>query len=501
MNQGNGRNPSRKKRRNPKVNKKIVTITAIGVATLIALFAMKNKADDVTTSKPDTHKINGLFLNKEKRLDIDKMDGSDFIVIEMPNFTEGMGADHVVFESLKLCEEKNKPIAVYLNTVAQNPIEAVSEAHRLHGFLYKYDVNYPFYIDISNISEKVSREELLNIINSYDTELHNLGYLPSFSMKEDLYQQLRDGLSEDVKIQIQSGNKKVQTTNVESVVYNSGFWGMVFGNGYTYDNFETQIYTYQQEPAKYISRVINEGEQEEKLIGIDVSSWQGQINWEETSKHIDFSVLRFCDFYKYNNEGTIDSEFVNNVNGCIQEAVPFGIYGFSRAICSDDGQREAAVMCDFLEENNVKIDCPIFMDIESYKNGDVAELLENKSDKIVEAAEAFCEEIQSRGYTPGIYMNESDYKLFTDACSKANSNIHREIPFWIARYGDSINYNIKEDDISNVDIVDLTVTPQAGVWCHQFTDNGWVPGIDGPVDTNVAYEWALEDFVLKKTIE
>ena len=58
--------------------------------------------------------------------------------------------------------------------------------------------------------------------------------------------------------------------------------------------------------------------------GIDVSKWQGEINWNLAKHDIDFAILRAG--YGQNN---IDEQFIRNANECTRLNIPFGVYWFS----------------------------------------------------------------------------------------------------------------------------------------------------------------------------
>ena len=65
------------------------------------------------------------------------------------------------------------------------------------------------------------------------------------------------------------------------------------------------------------------------MRGIDVSSWQEAINWSLVKGQIDFAIIRLG--YGDNVERQDDKYFLNNVNGCIANNIPFGVYIYSYA--------------------------------------------------------------------------------------------------------------------------------------------------------------------------
>ena len=65
------------------------------------------------------------------------------------------------------------------------------------------------------------------------------------------------------------------------------------------------------------------------MKGIDVSSYQGNINWNLVKNNIDFAIIR-CG-YGDNVESQDDKQFMNNVSGCINNNIPFALYLYSYA--------------------------------------------------------------------------------------------------------------------------------------------------------------------------
>ena len=65
------------------------------------------------------------------------------------------------------------------------------------------------------------------------------------------------------------------------------------------------------------------------MKGIDVSSYQGEINWRIVKNNVDFAIIRLG--YGDDVESQDDECFLNNVKGCIDNDIPFGVYLYSYA--------------------------------------------------------------------------------------------------------------------------------------------------------------------------
>ena len=71
--------------------------------------------------------------------------------------------------------------------------------------------------------------------------------------------------------------------------------------------------------------------------GIDVSSWQGSIDWVRVkSSGVQFAYLRIGPVY-----GCPDSYFERNASECERLGIPYGIYYYSYAGSNSDARREA----------------------------------------------------------------------------------------------------------------------------------------------------------------
>ena len=91
--------------------------------------------------------------------------------------------------------------------------------------------------------------------------------------------------------------------------------------------------------------------------GIDVSVWQGEINWATVKPNIDFAILRAG--YGKNN---IDEQFVRNANECSRLGIPFGVYWFSYALNEQQAKKEADYVCNVVAK--YKLSYPICYDFE-----------------------------------------------------------------------------------------------------------------------------------------
>lgn len=192
------------------------------------------------------------------------------------------------------------------------------------------------------------------------------------------------------------------------------------------------------------------------LKGIDVSQWQGNIDWQKVKgAGVQFAMLRAG--YGRNN---LDTKFHRNAQGAAAAGIPVGLYWFSYALNVEMSRREAQYAVELAKK--YKITWPIAYDLEydtvSYavKNG----VAITKS-LATQMAIAFCEEIKRLGYIPMVYTNLDYLNRYFD---------RSKLPYdlWYAQYASTASVADKE------------------IW--QYSSKGSVPGIAGNVDMNHGYK-------------
>lgn len=192
------------------------------------------------------------------------------------------------------------------------------------------------------------------------------------------------------------------------------------------------------------------------LKGIDISSHQGEINWQEVKNQIDFAIIRLG--YGDNIETQDDRYFIKNANGCINNNIPFGVYIYSYATNlggSASIQSEIDHTKRMLSKISKKPFC-VYIDMEDDSTIKLGKTM------LTNFALEYCKQITQAGYKAGVYANENWFKNYLQVST-------------IASYGYSIwcaKYSSTEPKISsNYDI-----------W--QYSDNGRIAGITGKVDMN-----------------
>lgn len=187
--------------------------------------------------------------------------------------------------------------------------------------------------------------------------------------------------------------------------------------------------------------------------GIDVSKWQGEINWEKVKKSgIEFAIIR--EGYGKKSPNQIDKKFKENIEGAKKAGINCGVYHYSYADSIADAKLEA----EFCLENirGYKLEYPIVIDIED------KEMLKLTNHQRTDICRTFCEEIEKNGYYAMIYTSYSWLKnyLYTEELLK-------DFDLWLAQWGSNKSYS-------------------CGIW--QYSEIGIIDGINGNVDLNIAYK-------------
>lgn len=142
--------------------------------------------------------------------------------------------------------------------------------------------------------------------------------------------------------------------------------------------------------------------------GVDVSSYQGDIDWQQVSdRGVSFAIIRAGGTYYGSGELYEDDNLLKNIDGARAAGLRVGVYFFSQAIDEAEARREASYVVTLLEGR--KLDLPVFFDWERIGN-DTARTDEVENETLTSCAVAFCEQIEASGYKAGVYVyNDTGY--------------------------------------------------------------------------------------------
>lgn len=180
---------------------------------------------------------------------------------------------------------------------------------------------------------------------------------------------------------------------------------------------------------------------------IDVSVWQGQIDWEKVKPNIDGAILR-CG-YGSDYEKQDDTQFRRNADECTRLGIPFGVYLYSYAKTAEQAKSEAAHVLRLIKGYNLSF--PVYYDLEESGTESTAK----------EFAEIFGDIVEAAGYWVGVYANLNWWNNYLSGLERFTK--------WVAQWNKTCDYTGKNLDM----------------W--QYSSTGSVPGISGNVDMNICY--------------
>lgn len=193
-------------------------------------------------------------------------------------------------------------------------------------------------------------------------------------------------------------------------------------------------------------------------MGIDVSKWNGSIDWAAVKNSgVNFVIIR-CG-YRGSSEGALieDPKFRANINGAQNAGIKVGVYFFTQAVNEVEAVEEASMVINLIKGYNISY--PVYLDVEaSHGRGDTISAAQRTAN-----IKAFCGTIQNAGYKAGVYANKTWFTSYINTSQITNYRI------WLAQYASAVTYSGSRYDM----------------W--QYSSKGRVTGISGYVDMNICY--------------
>ena len=201
--------------------------------------------------------------------------------------------------------------------------------------------------------------------------------------------------------------------------------------------------------------IINEYKNENTSIGIDVSKWQGDIDFKKLKENkVEFIFIRIGIQNGFDGEIIMDPYFEYNIKNAIENDIKVGIYFYSYATTNEEANNQASWIIKELE--NYKIDLPIVFDWESWSYFNTLNLSFIKLNNI---SETFIKTVENNGYEGMLYGSKNYLENIWETDNKK---------IWLAHYTNKTTY---EKDYE--------------VW--QICSDGKIDGINGYVDIDIMY--------------
>ncbi|MBE5918642.1 MAG: hypothetical protein E7272_02250 [Pseudobutyrivibrio ruminis] len=192
--------------------------------------------------------------------------------------------------------------------------------------------------------------------------------------------------------------------------------------------------------------------------GIDVSKYQGNIDWKAAKSAVNFAIIR-CG-YRGMHDGQLheDPYFYKNMSGAKAAGINVGVYIYSTALNEAEAVQEAS-MAVAMAGRAGGCSYPIYLDMEDTVRGQSNLSVEQR----MAIVNAFCATVQSSGYKAGFYCSKNWMTARMNA-----SAIPGSCSIWIAQYNTSCTYSGRKN-----------------MW--QYSSKGSVPGIKSHVDMNKSF--------------
>ncbi len=408
------------------MNKKLllISITASSLCLLLVLVVVLLVNKDATkpnvSNKPDTSNVSVSSSNREEVYTDSKsfLNDETFLDEEQP--------------ALKpKDEQKKKEVKLLVSSVSKDIRVTVTDKY---GNKVK---GVPFYIEVEDVGEY--------------KDLDKDGYIYIAGIKPGTYEvSLADNdnysCKESVDIEV---FETVQYEPLEDIRYS-----IVQEKDINVEEEDSRVDEVYKDDTENTSFAENSDGVE---VGIDVSAWQKEIDWEKVkASGVEFVIIR-CG-YRGAKTGALveDSYFYKNLMGAKEAGVKVGVYFFTQAITETEAVEEASMVLALLGDTETEY--PIFIDTEN-TNGRADSL--DKGTR-TEVCDAFCKTIEKSGRKAGIYASRNWFN------TKLNDDKLSDHLRWVAEYASTTAYAKRYE-----------------MW--QYTSSGKVDGINGRVDLDISY--------------
>ncbi|MCR5716135.1 MAG: glycoside hydrolase family 25 protein [Lachnospiraceae bacterium] len=194
--------------------------------------------------------------------------------------------------------------------------------------------------------------------------------------------------------------------------------------------------------------------------GIDVSKFQGQIDWAKVKEAgIEYAIIR-VGLRGYESGKLVEDECaLANLQGAAEQGIPIGVYFFSAATDETEALEEAQFVLDMIE--GYEMAYPVYLDIEPVSS-ESDRTKDMTQEERTDVAIAFLEAVKGAGYEPAIYGNLRSFMMLLDMARL------EAYPKWFACYSMPVYFPYEYDVL-------------------QYSESGVVDGIPEKVDLNISF--------------
>lgn len=319
---------------------------------------------------------------------------------------------------------------------------------KIYNLKFKIDKkNYLYHIKYS--VKDLNKPKILSSTDRY-VQVGKDVYLCDYIMYGDLYD------NEPVcRVEGEYDLNKVGNYKIKYIVSDSA-------NNETY--FDTTLHVYEpsnernesKKTTTYFSDIVSKHKNDKTKIGIDVSRWQGDIDYNKVKEAgAEFVIMRIGVESKQGEEIGMDSKYKQNIKKAREAGLEVGVYLYSIALTKNVARSHAEWVIKALDGE--KLDLPIVFDWENFNKWNEYKLSFHDINSI---ADTFIETVKKAGYEGMLYSS----KFYLENIW-INKN---DYPVWLAHYTDETSYIGKYK-----------------IW--QMCNDGVIDGINGDVDIDIMY--------------
>lgn len=203
--------------------------------------------------------------------------------------------------------------------------------------------------------------------------------------------------------------------------------------------------------------------------GIDISEFQGDVNWDLISKQVDYVILRLCDTSLKDENGDIslDSRFLSYMDECEKRNIPVGVYYYSNATTKEEAIKEAEFVGEQLK--NYTLEYPVYIDVETeYLNN----IMVNDPEHFEDIIDGALSTLNNQGYFTGLYANKTNMgNLY---------HLSEKYTLWLTS-NETYDTEVEFDNFKK-NSYDLYFHPSETTDAYQYSEYGKIDGIEGNVD-------------------
>lgn len=495
-------------------NPKFVAISLAMVTTLSGAFVIRERKrnDDIHASKE--YSIGYLDLNMMNNQLFKKIKKGNFILFDIGDHdTDGC---YFLKQKLAYCQKNGIDVGLILSSNSNSMGEVYLDIAWIKDLIKKYSITYPVYLDVDKLmtNPNLRYDEACRMIEVMIKKLKaNHIAVGLYGGKENIQQEWLDDVfndsffkednqdsqiktqyskkgnvdylytTKDLKEGIKENHKNLDSLLLEDeyVVYQDSFDFQKLAKSCGLSVNDLKEYNGLNFPFSFLKRSevievpsLNYQTRRHLLnqpnLGIDVSLWQEEIDWEKVE--VNYAMIQIRDFANEN----ADPFFNTNVAGCMKNNIPMGFYAFSRATTMDELRQEISYIKKKLVD--IPVTYPVYLDLETdFWTSNTDEDYSQNKDFFQYFIQTWEEEMKIAGYTPGIYCNMDLYHHLNEATDGMLENLS----CWVAG-GEYYDQIISPNDLSSLDI-----SLDDKVEMRQISSKGVMEGISSDVDIDLCY--------------